>query len=78
MLSAGYLARMLTNCIPQSSIRSWKNRFTAMTNIGDIVNCSGKIVDKFKKDGEKFIRLELQTKTQKEKTIVSEVIVVLE
>ena len=78
MLSAGYLAIMLTNLVPQSAIKSWKNRFIAMTNIGDIVNCSGKIVEKFEKDGEKFVRLELQTKTQKTKTIDSEVLVVLE
>ena len=78
MLSAGYLARMLTNFVSQSSIRSWNNRFTAMTNIGDIVNCSGKIVEKFEEDGEKFVRLELQTNTQKAQTIVSEVLVVLE
>ena len=49
-----------------------------MTYIGDIVICNGKIVEKFKKDGEKFIRVELQAKTQKSKTIVSEVLVVLE
>jgi len=29
MLSAGYLAIMLTNWVPQSAIRSWKNRFVA-------------------------------------------------
>ena len=78
MLSAGYLAIMLTNWVPQYAIRNWKNRFIAMTNIGDIVSCSGKIVEKFEKEGEKFIRLELQTKTQKAQTIVSEVLVVLE
>ena len=30
------------------------------------------------KNGEKFVRIELQAKTQKEQTIVSEVLVVLE
>ena len=78
MLSAGYLGRMLTNWVPQSAIRNWKNRFTAMTLIGDSVTCSGKIVEKFEKDGEKFIRLELQTNTLQAQTIVAEVVVVLE
>ena len=77
MLSAGYLGRMLTNWVPQSAIRNWKNRFTAMTLIGDSVTCSGKIVEKFEKDGEKFIRLELQTNTLQAQTIVAEVVVVL-
>ena len=37
MLSAGYLARMITDWVPQSVIRSINNRFTAMTHIGDSV-----------------------------------------
>ena len=78
MLSAAYLSRMITNWVPQSAIRTWRNRFIAMTNIGDIVVCSGEIVEKYEKNGEKYIRVELQTKTQKEQTIVSEVLLVLE
>ena len=77
MLSAGYLGRMLTNWVPQSALRSWKNRFTAMTLIGESVTCSGKIVEKFEKDGENFVRLEIQTNTPEAQTIVAEVVVVL-
>ena len=77
MLSAGYLAQMLTNWIPQSALRSFNNRFTAMTRIGDTVTCSGKIVEKFEKDGEKFLRLELYTNTPQAQTIVAEAEVVL-
>ncbi len=77
MLSAGYLAQMLTNWIPQSALRRFNNRFTAMTQIGDTVTCSGKIVEKFEKDGEKFVRLELYTNTPQAQTIVAEAEVVL-
>ena len=77
MLSAAYLARMLTNWVPQSTLRSFNNRFTAMTQIGDIVTCSGKIVEKFEKDGEKFVRLELYTNTPEAQTIAAEAVVVL-
>ena len=77
MLSAGYLAQMLTNWVPQSALRSFNNRFTAMTQIGDTVTCSGKIVEKFEKDGEKFVRLELYTNTPQAQTIVAEAEVVL-
>ena len=77
MLSAGYLGRMLTNWVPQSAIRNWKNRFTAMTQIGESVTCTGKIVEKFEKDGENFVRLEIQTNTPEAQTIVAEVVVVL-
>ena len=77
MLSAGYLGRMLTNWVPQSALRSWKNRFTAMTQIGESVTCTGKIVEQFEKDGENFVRLEIQTNTPEAQTIVAEVVVVL-
>ena len=78
MLSAGYLARMLTNWVPQSALRSLKNRFTAMTHIGDIVTCTGKITEKFEKDGEKLVRLELQTNTPQTQTIIAEAVVALD
>ena len=77
MLSAGYLAQMLTNWVDQTAVRSFKNRFTAMTQIGECVICSGKIVEKFEEDGEKFVRLELQTNTSNGQTILAEAVVVL-
>ena len=77
MLSAAYLAQMLTNWVPQSALRSFNNRFTAMTQIGDTVSCSGKIIEKFEKDGEKFVRLELYTNTSEAQTIAAEAVVVL-
>jgi acyl dehydratase len=77
MLSAAYLAQMLTNWVPQSALRSFNNRFTAMTQIGDTVSCSGKIVEKFEKDGEKFVRIELYTNTPEAQTIAAEAVVVL-
>ena len=33
VLSMGYLARMLNNWVPQQKIRSYRTRFTAMTNV---------------------------------------------
>jgi len=77
MLSAAYLAQMLTNWVNQSALRSFNNRFTAMTQIGDTVSCSGKIVEKFEKDGEKFVRLELYTNTPETQTIAAEAVIVL-
>jgi len=48
-----------------------------MTQIGDTVSCSGKIVEKFEKDGEKFVRLELYSNTPQAQTIVAEAVLVL-
>ena len=78
MLSAGYLARMLTDWVPQSSIRSINNRFTAMTHIGDSVTCTGKVVEKFEKGNEKLVRLEMQAHTPEDQTIIAEAVIALE
>ena len=78
MLSAGYLARMLTDWVPQSAIRSMNNRFTAMTHIGDSVTCTGKVVEKFVKGNEKLVRLEMQTYTPEAQTIIAEAVIALE
>ena len=78
MLSAGYLARMLTDWVPQSAIRSMNNRFNAMTHIGDSVTCTGKVVEKFEKGNEKLVRLEMQAHTPEAKTIIAEAVIALE
>ena len=78
MLSAGYLARMLTDWVPQSTIRSINNRFTAMTHIGDSVTCTGKVVEKFEKGNEKLVRLEMQAHTVEAQTIIAEAVIALE
>ena len=78
MLSAGYLARMLTDWVPQSTIRSINNRFTAMTHIGDSVTCTGKVVEKFEKGNEKLVRLEMQANTPEAQTIIAEAVIALE
>ena len=78
MLSAGYLARMLTDWVPQSAIRSINNRFTAMTQIGESVTCTGKVVEKFEKNNEKLVRLEMQTRTPEAQTIIAEAVIALE
>ena len=78
MLSAGYLARMLTEWVPQSAIRSMNNRFTAMTYIGDSVTCTGKVVEKFEKGNEKLVRLEMQAHAAEAQTIIAEAVIALE
>ena len=78
MLSAGYLARMLTDWVPQSTIRSMNNRFTAMTHIGDSVTCTGRVVEKFKNGNEKLVRLEMQAHTPESQTIIAEAVIALE
>ena len=78
MLSAGYLARMLTDWVPQSAIRSMNNRFNAMTYIGDSVTCTGKVIEKFEKGNEKLVRLEMQAHTPLAQTIIADAVIALE
>ena len=65
MLSMAYLARLLTNWAPQNQLRSFHNRFAAITNLGDEITCSGRVADKFERGGEKLVSLEIQATNQR-------------
>ena len=75
MLSMGYLDRMLTNWVSQRQIRSYKTRFTTITNVGDTVTCTGKVAEKFEAEGEKRVRLELFAETPQAQTLIAEAVV---
>lgn len=64
MLSMAYLGRLLTNWVPQLSLREYGVRFMAITHVHDRVTCSGTVVGKFEADGERRVRLELTTVDQ--------------
>jgi len=59
MLGMAYLGRVLTQWVPQAAIRSFGVRFTAITQVGERLVCTGKIVEKLEQGGEKCVRLEL-------------------
>jgi acyl dehydratase len=61
MLSMGWLARLLTNWVPQSAIRDYSVRFAAMTQVHENITCSGEVTEKFEVDGERRVRLSLTT-----------------
>jgi acyl dehydratase len=64
MLSMAYLGRMLTDWIPQTALREFKVRFTAITHVHDRVVCTGRIVERFERGGERLARVELQAASQ--------------
>jgi acyl dehydratase len=64
MLSMAYLAQLITRWVPQSQIRSWEARFTSITPVGAIVECSGHVTEIFEADGEKRARLEITSSVQ--------------
>lgn len=64
MLSAAYLARVVTNWVDQSAIRSLGVRFVAMTHVGDEVHCRATVSKKHVEHGEKRVTLELSARNQ--------------
>ncbi len=61
MLSMAWLARMLTQWAPQRNLREFSVRFTAITNVGERITCSGRVAEKLERGGEKLVRVEVQT-----------------
>lgn len=61
MLSAAWLARLLTHWVPQSAIRSLDLRFAAITHVGERIRCTGTVAEKFEHEGRRGVRLKLMT-----------------
>jgi len=79
MLSMAYLARALTQWVPQRSILSYGVRFAAITQLGDRVQCSGKVVEKLTHAGRPCARIELTAaKRSGEVTLAGEALVALD
>jgi acyl dehydratase len=76
MLSMAYLGRMLTDWQPQSRLRKFSNRFATITQLQDVITCSGKVVEVVERDGETLARCEIQAvKATGEQTLVGEALV---
>lgn len=76
MLSMAYLGRMLTNWQPQSQLRRFSNKFAAITQLQDVITCSGKVVEIIEQDGETLARCEIQAvKASGEQTLVGEALI---
>jgi acyl dehydratase len=79
MLSMAYLARALTEWVPQQRILSYGVRFAAITQLGDRVQCSGKVVEKLTHAGRPCARIELTAaKRSGEVTLAGEALVALD
>ncbi len=78
MLSMAYLGRMLTDWQPQARLRKFQNRFSAITQLQDVITCSGKVVELIEEDGETLARCEIQAaKATGEVTLLGEAIVAI-
>lgn len=59
MLSMAYLGQMLTRWRPQSQLRSWSVRFTAITPLHATVYCNGIVTELLEEEGELRARLHI-------------------
>lgn len=64
MLSMAYLGRLVTRWAPQAALRSLDARFVGITHLGNVITCTGKIVEKQERGGEKLVRVAIQAANQ--------------
>lgn len=78
MLGMAWLGRLLTGWAPQSRLRRFEARFQGITQLGNAMRCSGRVVEKLEHHGERCVRIELQSANQFGQTkIVGEALVAL-
>lgn len=78
MLSMAYLGRMLTDWQPRSKLRKFQNKFSAITQLHDVITCSGEVVEILELNGESVARCQIQAaKASGEKTLVGEALVAI-
>jgi acyl dehydratase len=65
MLIMAYLGRSVTSWVPQSAVRSFNTRFTAITRVGEKIIVTGKVVEKTQAGSEKVVRIELTAANDK-------------
>ena len=64
MLIMGYLGRLLTNNFSQGQIIEYSIQFSSITNIGDELTCSAKVVKTITNGTRKNLKLELNVTDQ--------------
>ena len=64
MLSMAYLGRLLTNWVPQTALREFSTRFSAITHVGDQLTCQGIVTETFERANEHCVRLRLTAANQ--------------
>ena len=61
MLSMAWLGRLLTIWAPQQALREFEVRFSAMTQVGERITCTGRVTEKLERGGERLVRVDVHT-----------------
>ncbi|WP_213955869.1 MaoC family dehydratase [Variovorax sp. dw_954] len=78
MLSAAYVANLLTDWVPQEQVRNLSMRFSGITHLGNQPTLTGRVAEKFEANGEQRVRVEMLCASQYgEPKIVAEAVVAL-
>ena len=64
MLGMAWVGRLITAWAPQSRLRRFDARFQGITHLGNAMRCSGRVVEKLEHNGERCVRIELQSANQ--------------
>ncbi|KPU89087.1 dehydratase [Variovorax paradoxus] len=64
MLGMAWLGRLLTQWAPQSKLRRFDVRFQGVTHLGHAVRCTGRVVEKLERGGERCVRVEVSSTNQ--------------
>ncbi|MFJ4291838.1 MaoC family dehydratase [Cupriavidus sp. NPDC089707] len=64
MLGMAWLGRLLTGWAPQAQLRRFDARFQGITHLGNAIRCSGRVVEKLEVNGERCVRIAVQSANQ--------------
>ena len=71
MLTAGFVARCITDFVGVGNLRGYKVRFATRVWPGDTITCQGKVTKQYEADGERRIDGEVAAMNQKGEVCVS-------
>ena len=71
MLTAGFLAKCLTDAVGVESLRRYKVRFATRVWPGDRITCSGRVTKKYEEGGERRIDGEVTATRQTGETAIA-------
>lgn len=78
MLGMAWLGRLLTRWVPQHRLRRFDVRFQGITHLGNAMRCTAHVVEKIERNGQRCVRLEIQSSNQFGQTkIVGEALIAL-
>lgn len=79
MLGMAWLGRLITGWVPQSQLRRFNVRFQGITQLGHIIRCGGRVVEKLEVRGQCCVLVEIKATNQFGKLkIVGEALIALE